>query len=350
MSGQASTGGVAVTSPDPRGDGVRFGLSLPNRGVLFGLSVDTLLEAAKRADHDPLVDSVWVGDNLTSKPRLEALVLLSALAALTERVRLGTICLASFPLRHPVILALQWASLDLLSNGRTVLAVCIGGSANMGALFKTELEALGVGSDERVPRLEEGIGLIRRLWSEPTVTHRGRFYSLEEITALPKPVQPRVPILIAVNPPPDAKPALVERALRRVALLGDGWQSDGTAPNVFRDRWQAIHEYAAEYGREHELNESVIHLMVNINEDVRTARHEALEFLDHYYGVTGDVTDEKMSNWLAIGPPNQIADRIAEYVEAGCTTPVLRLVSPRQLEQLDRLLSEVLPQFAPATR
>src|SRR6516225_8344741 len=135
---------------------VRFGLSLPNRAVLFGLPPALLLETAEDADASGAFDSVWVGDNFLSKPRLEAIVTLSALAARTRRLKLGTICLASFPLRHPLPLAIQWASLDVLSGGRTILTVCNGGSAQAGPRFATELAAMGVASGERMARVEEG--------------------------------------------------------------------------------------------------------------------------------------------------------------------------------------------------
>src|SRR5688500_16982272 len=115
-------------SPSPTR--VEFGISLPNRAVLFGLPVGELIETAVEAEASGLFDSVWVGDNFLSKPRLEAIALLSALAARTERVKLGTICLATFPMRHPLELAIQWASLDVISGGRTVLVVCNGGGAS----------------------------------------------------------------------------------------------------------------------------------------------------------------------------------------------------------------------------
>ena len=75
---------------------VRFGLSLPNRAVLFGMPTELLLVTAEQAEASGLFDSVWVGDNFLSKPRLEAIVMLSALAARTQRLKLGTICLATF--------------------------------------------------------------------------------------------------------------------------------------------------------------------------------------------------------------------------------------------------------------
>ena len=107
----------------------KFGISLSNRAVLFDwATTDDLISAAKVAEASGYFHGVWVGDNLLSKPRLESIVTLSALAAHTSTVTLGTICLASFPLRDPILLAIQWASLDVLSGGRTILAVCNGAS------------------------------------------------------------------------------------------------------------------------------------------------------------------------------------------------------------------------------
>src|SRR5918992_3255936 len=141
----------------------KFGLSLSNRAVLFGwATLDDLIEAAQIAEGSGYFHGIWVGDNLLSKPRVEAIVTLSAIAAHTRQVKLGTICLASFPLRHPILLAIQWASLDVLSKGRTILAVCNGGSASFGPQFATELEAMGVQSRERVGRVIEGIEILRR--------------------------------------------------------------------------------------------------------------------------------------------------------------------------------------------
>src|SRR5215204_4796212 len=156
--------GTPMTPPRRIG----FGISLPNRAVLFGLPVRDLLDTAVEAEASGAFDSVWVGDNFLSKPRLEAIVALSALAASTRRMKLGTVCLASFPLRDPLLLAIQWASLDVISGGRTILTVCLGASAKAGPQFAAELAAMGIASRERVPRLEEGIALLRQFWgSEP---------------------------------------------------------------------------------------------------------------------------------------------------------------------------------------
>lgn len=323
-----------------------FGLSLPNRAVLFGVPFASLLEAAVRAEESGQFDSIWVGDNFLSKPRLEALVTLAAIAARTTRVRLGTICLATFPMRHPLPLAIQWASLDVISGGRTILVVCNGGAASDGPLFRKELDAMGVKSRERVARLEEGIQLLRAFWGPDPVTWESAFYRFDAVNVLPKPVQERLPIAIAANPSPilhrAVDPAIEERVLRRVARLADGWQTDGTPPEVLRSRWQRIQEYAAEYGRADEVRHISLHLMVHINDDRAAAERESVEFLNRYYGV-GSVPPEFLEHWLAAGPPALVAEKILRFVAAGCTTPVLRFTAFDQMAQLERCIAEVMP-------
>jgi alkanesulfonate monooxygenase SsuD/methylene tetrahydromethanopterin reductase-like flavin-dependent oxidoreductase (luciferase family) len=321
---------------------VQFGISLPNRAILFGYPWELLQRTAQRAEDSGCFDSVWVGDNFLSKPRLEAIVALSALASVTHRVKLGTVCLASFPLRDPLLLAIQWASLDVISGGRTILTVCLGASAKAGPQFAAELAAMRIPSRERVPRLEEGIALLRGFWGAEPVTFAGEIYSYDNVDPLPKPIQPRVPILLAVNPPPGTDPTVEERALRRVARLADGWQTDGTPPAVFRDRWNRIQAYAAEEGRADEVTEATLHLMVNINDDAEAAYRESVEFLDKYYGA-GTVSSEFLETWLALGPPEAVAAKIAAFLDAGCTTPILRFTSPHQLEQIERCIGEVMP-------
>ena len=324
----------------------KFGLSLSTRAVLFDwATMDDIVDAARAAEDSGCFDSVWVGDNLLSKPRVEAIVTLSAIAARTKKVKLGTICLASFPLRDPVLFAIQWASLDVLSGGRTLLSVCNGGSALDGPQFANELKTFGVRSPERPGRLVEGVKILRRLWSEERVTHQGKYYQFSDVEALPKPVQQPPPILIAANPKPgQADDATVDRILRRVATHGDGWQTDATPVDTFNDRFNRIKTYAAEQGRDPSQLDSCLHLMVNINEDRDQAYRESINFLTTYYGA-GYVSQEKADLWLAYGPPEAVIEKIQAYIDAGCTTPVLRFVAPNLSQQLQRCIEEVLPAF-----
>jgi alkanesulfonate monooxygenase SsuD/methylene tetrahydromethanopterin reductase-like flavin-dependent oxidoreductase (luciferase family) len=157
-----------------------FGLTLTNRAVVLGMvSAGDLIDLTVQAEASGAFDTVWAGDSLLAKPRLESVSLLSALAGATRRIRLGVGCMATFVHRHPVMLAHQWASLDVLSGGRSWLAVCLGGPDEASAAQALEHRVMGVQSSERVERLEEGIVILRKLFHEKGVSHAGRFYQFE---------------------------------------------------------------------------------------------------------------------------------------------------------------------------
>src|SRR6202040_2272910 len=100
-----------------------FGLILANRAVVLGaIQARDLIELSQQAEASGAFDALWVGDSLLAKPRLEAVTLLAALASAPSRLRLGVGCLATFVHRHPLLFAQQWASLDVLSGGRALLA------------------------------------------------------------------------------------------------------------------------------------------------------------------------------------------------------------------------------------
>jgi alkanesulfonate monooxygenase SsuD/methylene tetrahydromethanopterin reductase-like flavin-dependent oxidoreductase (luciferase family) len=323
--------------------GPRYGLSLPNRGVLFGAtSVDELLAVSEQADASGAIDSIWVGDSLFAKPRLESLVLLSAIAARTRRVRLGTCCLSTFPLRDPLFLAAQWAALDHISAGRMILGACVGGSQPR-EKAEAEFAPFRAKLVERGPRLEEGITILRRLWTEDHVSHEGRFYQFHDLTLEPKPVQkPCPPIWIATNPKPElTTPRITDRALRRVGLVADGWMTDNTPVARFKERWELIRQVAREANRPTDGMEGALHLMVNINDDRQGAFEEAVKFLHRYYSPA--MTRDYIEGWLAYGPPAAVLEKIRAYVDAGCTTPILRFASWDQKGQLARALADVLP-------
>ena len=305
------------------------------RGVSYGV-----IDAARMAEDSGYFDSVWVGDNFIAKPRVEAMVTLAAIAAHTSKVKLGTICMSTFAMRHPVQLAIQWASLDVLAKGRTILGACIGGAGYPKA--DKEWEVMGVSSNERVGRMVEGINLLRRFWTEEQVTHHGRYYNFDDVEVLPKPIQKPVPIWIALNPRAHVDEAVVDRGLRRVAKYGEGWQTDGTPVDTFRSRFDRIREYAAEEGRDPSILKSALHLMVNINDDKEAAWKDSTTFLEKYYGA-GAFSLDVMDTWIAGGPPEKVAGKIQSYIDAGCTTPVLRFAAADLKGQLKRCIEEVLP-------
>lgn len=319
---------------------VRWGISLPNRGALFGLTdVDELIETAAVAERSGVFESVWFGDSLIHKPRLEAITMLAAVATHTKRVRLGTICMASFPVRHPVLLAIQWASLDQISKGRTLLGVCIGGG------HEGELSAFGVKREERVGRMKEGIELLREIWRDDEVVHRGRYYTLERYKIVPKPVQKTPPIWIAVSPERErVGDKVVDQAMRRVAALADGYITMGVTAEELGKRLKVVEQTAAEVGKDLSDFEVAIHGMVNINDDKQAAYTEAKEYFNHYYGPTYP-PESLIRVWLAHGPPRDCARLVQEWIDMGITTPVLRFTARDQLEQVRRFIDEVLPRI-----
>src|SRR5438093_7183096 len=149
-----------------------FGLILANRAVVLGaVKVSDLVDLTVQAERSGLFDAVWAGDSLLAKPRLESVTLLSALAGVTTKLRLGVGCMATFVHRHPVMLAHQWASLDVLSGGRTWLAVCLGGPSEANAAQAAEEHGLSIPPDERLEPPEEGHAGVRTLFGGKYVSH-----------------------------------------------------------------------------------------------------------------------------------------------------------------------------------
>src|SRR5712691_2440845 len=174
-----------------------FGLTLTNRAVVLGtIKARDLLDLTVTAEASEAFDAVWVGDSLLAKPRLESVALLSALAGVTTKLRLGVGCLATFVHRHPVMFAHQWASLDVLSGGRAWLAVCLGGPDEMSPAQAREHAAMGIRSGERVARLEEGVAVLRALFGGKPATHKGEFYAFTDVKIEPAPLQQPCPIWI----------------------------------------------------------------------------------------------------------------------------------------------------------
>jgi len=323
---------------------VRFGLTLSNRGVLLGLTKpDELLEMAEMGEASGAFEHVWVGDSIMAKPRMESIVLMAAIAGRTRRVKIGPACMATFPSRNPVYLAYQWASLDLLSNGRTILGACMGGSLDQQE-HRTEYRNVGIKASDRAERLEENIIILRKLWAEDRVTYEGKFHKLENAFIIPKPVQNPPPIWVISNPRLQAgKPHIIERSLRRVARMGDGWMTTATPPADFAELRGRICEYAKEYDRSFDDLPCSLYFNINIKEDREEAFQESKKYLDQYYTV--NFARQAVENWVALGPPKRCIEHIQSFIDAGATDILLRFPSWDQKTQFKRCVEEVLSHF-----
>ena len=322
---------------------MRLGFTLGNRGVLFGATTNReMLEQAEMADASGRFQSVWVGDSLLGKPRLEALVLLAGLATRTRRVRLGPACMSSFTLRDPVQLAYQWASLDQLAEGRTVMVACTGIVQQQGG--QVEAEVYNVTNRDRVERLSEWIEILKLLWTEDDVSYSGKHYQFEHLTIEPKPLaKPRPPIWIANNARGDREQ--IRRTHRRVARLADGWQTALFDPAELAWRLEDIREQAVELGRDPAEIETCLYHNINLNPDREAALAESKRYLDIYY--TADYTRQAVEQFVALGTPEQAVEHLKRIEQLGFDEVTLRITSWNQREQMERLIEEVAPHFEP---
>jgi alkanesulfonate monooxygenase SsuD/methylene tetrahydromethanopterin reductase-like flavin-dependent oxidoreductase (luciferase family) len=318
-----------------------FGLIIPQRGSLFGLgSLRDLLQIGVRAEESGVFDAVWVGDSLISKARPEAIVCLSALAGATERVRLGVGCMASFPVRDPATLAFQWATLDQASGGRAILSVCnglqgAGASAREGANFG------GVLDRERPARLEENVAILRRLWTGEVVDFDGTYTSYRDIQVLPTPIQQPCPIWITANPRPGRRWSTV---LRRVAAIGDGFQTSVMAPGSLSAMWGEVRGHLEEFGRDPDTFPVAVYHNVNIGPDRAACLEEAGRFFDQYYGP-GFIGVDAARSFVATGTVDQCRQQLVDLIDQGARHIMLRVASFDQYRQWEPLIKELLPSL-----
>ena len=320
-----------------------FGLTLSNRALVTrGTPPGELIDMAVRAENTRAIDAIWVGDSILSKPRLECIPLLGAIAARTSRVKLGVACMATIAQRNPVLLALQWASLDALSNGRTWLAACMGYPASQHPMAAKELTVMGVASKERPGRLEEMMQALRVLWSDEHASFHGKYYSFDDVNLLPKPVQHPCPIYIAGTPrPAQIGERGVERSLRRMARYADGWMSNQIELAMFRDYKDRLREMLAEEGRDPNAFKTVLYYGVSVNRDRDQAFREAKSFLDAYYQK--DFTRAGVEIWTACGAVEHCVRCIKDFIDAGVDHVAIRPIGEDLNGQFRIYLEEILP-------
>jgi alkanesulfonate monooxygenase SsuD/methylene tetrahydromethanopterin reductase-like flavin-dependent oxidoreductase (luciferase family) len=316
---------------------VNIGVLLPTRGELIRSPsrprFETILGMAETVESDGY-HSVWVGDSVTAKPRFEALASLAAVAARTRRVKLGTAVLLT-GLRNPTILAHQLATLDVISDGRALVGVGVGGGEAKNLV--TEFPACGVDYKDRVDLFEAGLKIMRRLWREDNVGITTRYFRLENITIEPKPVQNGGPPLwIAAGHFGQA----TERQVRRVAEHGDGFMSTLITPHEYEGLYQRITRVAESEGRKKGEIHRSLYVSVNLNDDAARATREGNDFLTKYYGYQfwGD-------RWGPFGPAGGLIRFIESFCAVGVETFVVRFASPDQQGQLKAFTKEVLPSI-----
>jgi probable F420-dependent oxidoreductase len=272
-------------------------------------------------------DSIWLSDRIVSdRFSLEPMIALSLVAAYSDRLKFGTSVLA-LPLRNPVVLAKQVATLDYLSQGRFFPAV------GLGQEDPEEYEACGVPKGDRAQRTDEAIVLMRRLWEEDSVTHEGKFFTCHNVSITPKPfLKPSPPVWIGGRSP---------AAARRVGRVGDGWLVSSATTEEVREGREIVFETAERYEREIEYDHVGVLLGYYVAPDPYQAEAKARQF------VTRPRPDASFTEFSALGTVEQVTETIQRYVDAGAHKFVVRPLCPgdETMEQLEIMGQEILPRF-----
>ncbi len=311
---------------------IQFGLAIRNFvGPGETPDVDGLLAYAERAEALGF-ESLWAWDHVLlgvrpAFPILDAPSILSAIAARTSRIRLGTGVLV-LPLRNPVVLAKVLASLDQISKGRLVLGAAAG-------WYAREFDAVGVPFRQRGRIFERNLELLVRLWTEDAVTVQVEGLNLREAVLLPKPYQkPRPPILIG---------GYVDAVLQRVARLGDGWLTYFYTPEGFTKSWTKVCAYAREAGRDPETLTATNQLAIYVG----PPRSHADPALRQWLATEWDVaswSDSTIEHGIR-GTPEECVAQLRPHVEAGVHR-IIFIPYRYQAEQVERIARDVIPHLA----
>ncbi len=313
-----------------------FGYLLPTRGVVVAAGgeapdAEPIFTLAKKAENLGL-DSVWLGDSVLAKPRMEGFTTWAAVLASTERVQVGTAVMLA-ALRHPVMLAQSMSTLDCMFPGRVLPGLGVGRTD-----LKFEFETMGVPLGERARRFSETVEILKLLMRESRADYAGKHFSFEGVALEPRPKTPG-------GPPVWLSSNLVDSGLKRVARLADGWITNSITPDLYRQCWEKILAYADEFGRTDEIQKipQCLYVTMNVNPDGEKAEAQCGEFLSKYYHKTFDEVRKQLL--VIAGDGDRVEEQLREYAQEGARVFVVRFAGGSQEEQLENFVSELLPRF-----
>lgn len=321
---------------------MELGVKLPNSGPLA--TPHGLAELAAAAEELGFA-SVWVQDHVTRSPSdaeyhfsmgayeawdrpvvpdvYEALLTLQFVAGHTSHIRIGSSAIV-LPLRNPIWLAKQAATLDRLSGGRLILGVAVGG-----AYVRQELRALGADgvASQRGKLTNEFIPLLRRIWSEASVDFDGDYITVASAEVYPKPVG-AIPIWVGGRS---------HYAHERAATLGDGWIAIMETPESISEAVDYISSAASSVGRNMDDIAICSEHWVCIDKDSESANERSIatreafsSYLARSNAAQDDVVDDlagREEEYNLIGTPDQVLKKLASYEAAGVDHLILRFVA-----------------------
>ena len=247
-------------------------------------------------------DSIWAGDHISYRnPILDVVVALSTFAALTERITLGA-GIVLLPLRHPSIVAKEFASLDYVSGGRVILGVGVGGEG------ERDFAAVGVPVSERGARANEAMRALRVLFGAGPASFSGRFFSFEGVEIEPGPVQR--------GGPPLWVGGRSQAAIRRAARLGDGWIPIWVTPERLAAGIEQLPAHVV----------PAVTLPAHVGKKRTLYEHLKLRYKD--------ISEHVVDRYCLAGTTRQCEARLREYLDAGARHVVFNILEPADAERL----------------
>jgi alkanesulfonate monooxygenase len=275
-------------------------------------------------------ESLWVWDHILLGvdppfPIIDALSLLTAVAARTRTIKLGTGILI-LPLRNPVVLAKQLSSIDQISGGRLILGMASG-------WYKREFDAVGIDFSKRGDIMDRNLEILTRLWQEDMVDAEYPPHNLRQSVMFPKPVQkPRPPLLIG---------GYVDRVLKRAAVAGDGWLTYFYTPESFAKSWAKVRAFAAEAGKDPDSLISCNQLPIVVGEraDVEAPMNEWLRAEWDFASWSESTADSAI-----MGTVDECVAQLQAHIDAGVQR-IIFVPYKYEAAQAEIIAREIMPRL-----
>lgn len=306
---------------------VYFGVFIPPEGKPF----EELKKQAIRCDNLGYY-SLWTSDHLlgmyetTASPRFECWTLTTALAMVTKKIMISQLTLAN-PFRNPALLAKMAATIDVISNGRSILSIGAG-------WHEGEFNAYGYDFGTwktRLQKMDEAAEIIKLLWNEEKPSFNGKYYTIKDAYCNPKPLQNPMPLMIAGGGE--------KRTLKTVAKHGDlsNYSAWTGTPKDFKEKTAILNKHCEKVGRDPEEIQKTWAAFTFIDENQEKAEETAKK---HY--AKSRFTDEIRG---LVGSPETIAQQIRDYIDAGASHFILSFLGGNWEKQVDLFAREVVPEF-----
>ena len=276
-------------------------------------------------------DSLWVWDHVLlgvrpNFPIVEALTLLTAIGARTNKIKLGTGILV-LPLRNPVLLAKQLSTMDLLTDGRLIMGLASG-------WYKREFDAVGIPFEQRGKIMDENLEILVRFWTEEMVSGEFTYHKIPAGVMYPKPAQkPRPPILIG---------GYVDRVLKRAALRGDGWLTYFYRPESFARSWQKIRNFAKEGDRDPETLLNAAQLPIMVGKSRAEVESPMMEWLGKEWDYAS--WSESTKDSAVIGTVDECVAQLKEHLAAG-VQKLIFVPYRYDPQQIEIIAHEIIPRL-----